>query len=49
MGRIGKTGKRQTFFCVAYFGEDAVVGCASGELYRFRGRTVGIIPIVVKS
>ena len=42
MGRIGKTGKRQTFFCVAYFGEDAVVGCASGELYRFRGRTVGL-------
>eukprot|EP01042_Synura_sphagnicola_P000320 gene320-331_t len=36
-GKIGSIGKRQTFFCVTYFKEDAVVGCAGGELYRFKG------------
>lgn len=34
-GKIGKNGKRQTFFSVVYIREDAIVGCASGELYRF--------------
>jgi len=44
LGKIGKQGRKQTFFCVAYFNEDAVVGCASGELYRFRsGRCVQIV------
>ena len=44
LGKIGKEGKKQTFFCVAYFNDDAVVGCASGELYRFRaGRCVQIV------
>ena len=37
MGKIGKIGRRQTFFCCAYFNDDVVVGCASGELYRFKG------------
>jgi WD40 repeat protein/Ca2+-binding EF-hand superfamily protein len=36
MGKIGNQGKRQTFFCVTYFKDDCIVGCASGELYRFR-------------
>lgn len=36
-GKIGHIGKKQTFFCVAYCDEDAIVGCAGGELYRFRG------------
>jgi hypothetical protein len=31
-------GKLQTFLCVTYVGNDAVVGCSSGELYRFKGR-----------
>jgi WD40 repeat protein/Ca2+-binding EF-hand superfamily protein len=35
-GRIGHLGKKQTFFCVAYLDEDAIVSCASGELYRFK-------------
>ena len=35
-GKIGKGNKKQTFFCVTHLGEDAIVGCASGELYRFR-------------
>lgn len=30
--------KRQKFICVTYVGPDAVVGCASGELYRFQNR-----------
>lgn len=30
--------KRQKFTCAAYVGSNAVVGCASGELYRFQGR-----------
>ena len=33
--KIGKHGKKQTFFCVAYFNEDAIVGCANGEIYKF--------------
>ena len=37
IGKIGKGNKKQTFFCVTHMGEDAIVGCASGELYRFRG------------
>lgn len=37
VGKIGKGNKKQTFFCVIHMGEDAIVGCASGELYRFRG------------
>lgn len=36
-GKIGQIGKKQTFFCVAYCEDDAIVGCAGGELYRFRG------------
>ena len=32
---IGRLGKIQTFFCVAYHEEVAIVGCAGGELYRF--------------
>lgn len=38
VGADGGLGRLQTFLCVAYVGSDAVVGCASGELYRFRGR-----------
>jgi echinoderm microtubule-associated protein-like 6 len=34
-GLIGKIGKKHTFFCVAYCGEEAFVGCASGEIYKF--------------
>ena len=38
-GKIGKQGKKQTFFCCEYFGGDKlVVGCASGELYIFQNR-----------
>ena len=37
VGKVGKGNKKQTFFCVTHMGEDAIVGCASGELYRFRG------------
>ena len=36
VGRIGRIGRKITFYCVTYFGDDVVVGCASGELYRFR-------------
>lgn len=44
LGKIGSAGRKQTFLCVQYCGEDAVVGCASGELYRFRaGRCVQIV------
>lgn len=35
-GKIGKQGKRQTFFSCAYFGDDCIVGCASGEIYKLR-------------
>lgn len=35
-GYIGHLGKKQTFFCVTYCYDDAIVGCAGGELYRFR-------------
>ena len=35
LGRIGSQGKRQIFCCATYMKEDAVVGCASGEIYRF--------------
>ena len=35
VGRIGRAGKKQTYFCVAYMAEDvAVVGCANGCLYK---------------
>lgn len=35
VGRIGRAGKKQTFFCVSYMSEDvAVVGCADGCLYK---------------
>jgi echinoderm microtubule-associated protein-like 6 len=35
-GMIGRIGKKQTFFCVVYCGHDeVVVGCASGEIYKF--------------
>lgn len=34
-GKISHLGKKQTFFCVAYIRDNAIVGCASGELYRF--------------
>ena len=43
-GKIGNLGKKQTFFCVAYCENDAIVGCAGGELYRFSGgRCVEVI------
>lgn len=46
-GRIGHIGKRQTFFCVTYLAESdhcCVVGCASGELYKFvSGSVVQIV------
>lgn len=35
--KIGRKGTKQTFFCAAYLENDAIIGCASGELYRFRG------------
>jgi microtubule-associated protein-like 6 len=36
VGRVGKIGKKQTFFSVAYTAEQTcVVGCASGEIYKF--------------
>jgi microtubule-associated protein-like 6 len=34
--KIGRAGKKQTFFCVTYMNEDILVGCGSGELYRFK-------------
>lgn len=37
VGKIGSIGKRQPFFCTTYLDEDCVVGCASGEIYRFHG------------
>lgn len=36
MGKIGRLGKRQTFFSVTYMHEDCIVGCASGEVYRLK-------------
>lgn len=36
VGRIGSNGKRQPFCSVAYIKDEAIVGCASGELYRFK-------------
>lgn len=36
IGRIGNQGKRQPFYCVVYLKEDALIGCANGEIYRFR-------------
>ena len=42
--KIGKSGRKQTFFCVTYFNDDVVVGCASGELYRFKaGQCIQIV------
>lgn len=38
LGKIGSIGKRQTFFSVAYMKEYCIVGCASGEIYRFKDR-----------
>lgn len=35
MGRIGKIGVKQTFFCVSYMHDDAIVGAADGCLYKF--------------
>ena len=44
LGKVGKAGKKQIFFCCAYLNDDVVVGCASGELYRFRlGQCVQIV------
>jgi len=44
MGKIGSQGKRQTFLSVTYFKDDCIVGCASGEIYRFReGQCVDIV------
>eukprot|EP01032_Pedospumella_encystans_P008376 gene8376-9951_t len=44
MGKIGSQGKRQTFLSVVYFKDDCIVGCASGEIYRFReGQCVDIV------
>eukprot|EP00636_Phaeomonas_parva_P008104 CAMPEP_0118868616 /NCGR_PEP_ID=MMETSP1163-20130328/12066_1 /TAXON_ID=124430 /ORGANISM="Phaeomonas parva, Strain CCMP2877" /LENGTH=2540 /DNA_ID=CAMNT_0006803335 /DNA_START=188 /DNA_END=7810 /DNA_ORIENTATION=- len=34
-GVLGHAGKMQTFLSVAFIGNDTIVGCASGELYRF--------------
>lgn len=36
MSHIGKIGKKQTFYCIAYLQDDAIAGCATGELYRFK-------------
>jgi hypothetical protein len=47
-GRIGKIGKKQTFLCVTYMNEDVIVGCASGELYRFKaGQCVQVVQVRV--
>lgn len=35
LGHIGSQGKRQVFCCATYMKDDAVVGCSSGEIYRF--------------
>ena len=41
MGKIGRQGKKQTFFCAAYLTNDElVVGCADGSLYRFKNHIV---------
>lgn len=36
LGKIGSKGKRQVFCCVTYKHDEALVGCASGEIYRFK-------------
>jgi WD40 repeat protein len=46
---LGKAGTIQAFHSVGFVGRDAVVGCASGELYRFQedgrlGQTVAAHP-----
>jgi microtubule-associated protein-like 6 len=39
VGKIGKQGKKQTFFCVEYLkGDNCLAGCGSGEIYRFVAR-----------
>lgn len=44
LGKIGNAGKKQMFFCCAYLNDDVVVGCASGELYRFKsGQCIQIV------
>jgi WD40 repeat protein/Ca2+-binding EF-hand superfamily protein len=40
VGRIGRMGKKQTYFCVQYMENDAVVGCADGSLYRFSNQAL---------
>jgi WD40 repeat protein/Ca2+-binding EF-hand superfamily protein len=42
--KIGSIGKKQSFFSVVYIREDPVVGCGSGEIYRFKsGHCVEVI------
>ena len=36
-GRLGRRWRKRTYYCVAYVGNDAVVGCGDGSLYCFRG------------
>jgi WD40 repeat protein/Ca2+-binding EF-hand superfamily protein len=46
VARIGKIGKKQTFYCVAFISgsESAcVVGCASGEVYKFKGHSCVLV------
>lgn len=38
-GKITHMWKKRTYCCVAYAGNDAVVGCSDGTLYRFKGTT----------
>ena len=36
-GKVSHLWKKRTYFCVEYIGADAVVGCADGSLYIFKG------------
>jgi WD40 repeat protein/Ca2+-binding EF-hand superfamily protein len=44
LGKIGNTGKRQNFLSATYVKEnEAVVGCASGEIYQFKDTVCNLI------
>jgi len=37
-GIVGHHWKKRTYFCAVYVGNDVVVGCSDGSLYRFSGQ-----------
>ncbi|RYH27855.1 hypothetical protein EON65_12920 [archaeon] len=44
LGKVGSLGKRQSFYCATYMKGEALVGCASGEIYRFRdGQCIAMV------